>query len=491
MARPSASNGNPRLRRWTAAVLALSLVAQAPAAPAVAGAGARPRHVVVAPRAFHAALADYVAHRSKDAEVELVELERVLAQTPGVDDPEKLKRFLFEAWRARGARWSLLVGDAGVLPVRYMVLDRVTAPAFDIAFYPSDLYFADLAKRDGTFDDWNASRDGIHAHYFGEVHGEKNKDGPINHDGIDYRPEIGVGRWPVRTPEEAARVAAKTIAYERALQAGLEPGLRRAAFVSVDGWIDTRGSMARLAASLPAGWTSVQCASAPAAPENGPPAVVEPAEGSASRPGRVDEADVRALLDEGLGLLVHAGHGWDDGWEHSLSVASIPKLLNGARLPIVFSAGCSTARFATLPPYEAYQDVLGAEHPGTNAGEVFSTFPPPPAPYARGDHDKTGFGERLLRDGDAGAVAYIGCNTGSQPCGLTLLEGFVAALRDAAEPRLGDVWARAVDHYFEKERLATLAPTPDWYPASVFFQGMKFMVFGDPSLRMPRPLAPR
>ena len=50
-----------------------------------------------------------------------------------------------------------------------------TPAAFDYAFYPSDLYYADVAKADGSFDDWNARKDGFHAHYFGEVRGEKNK----------------------------------------------------------------------------------------------------------------------------------------------------------------------------------------------------------------------------------------------------------------------------------------------------------------------------
>ena len=48
----------------------------------------------------------------------------------------------------------VLVGDVDVMPVRYMVLDRVTPAAFDYAFYPSDLYYADLAKSDGAFDCW-------------------------------------------------------------------------------------------------------------------------------------------------------------------------------------------------------------------------------------------------------------------------------------------------------------------------------------------------
>jgi hypothetical protein len=75
----------------------------------------------------------------------------------------------------------LLVGDADLVPVRYMVLDRVTPHAFDYAFYPSDVYYADVARRDGSFDDWNARKDGFHANYFGEVRGEKNKTDAINH----------------------------------------------------------------------------------------------------------------------------------------------------------------------------------------------------------------------------------------------------------------------------------------------------------------------
>ena len=84
-----------------------------------------------------------------------------------------------------------------------------------------------------------------------------------------------------------------------------------------------------------------------------------------------------------------------------------------------------------------------------------------------------------------GAVAYIGCNTGSQPSGLSLVEGFVSSVANRGEPRLGDCWMDAIRFYFEKEKLADLKPNAASYPPNVFFQGMKFMVFGDPSLRLP------
>ena len=68
---------------------------------------------------------------------------------------------------------------------------------------------------------------------------------------------------------------------------------------------------------------------------------------------------------------------------------------------------------------------------------------------------------------------------------VTLVEGFVRALAEAEEPRLGDCWASALRHYFDAQGLAELKPTRDWYPPSIFFQGMKFMLFGDPTLPLP------
>lgn len=82
-------------------------------------------------------------------------------------------------------------------------------------------------------------------------------------------------------------------------------------------------------------------------------------------------------------------------------------------------------------------------------------------------------------------MAYIGCNTGSQPCGLTLVDGFVEHVAQPAATTVGDAWCAAVRTYYDREKLASLTPTESWYPPSVFFQGMKFMLFGDPTLPMP------
>ncbi|MBI5388051.1 MAG: hypothetical protein HZA90_25585 [Verrucomicrobia bacterium] len=442
-----------------------------PTAPVSHPGSATNRFLVIAPAAFHPALKEFVTHKQKLLPTELRSLETILQDATGVDDAEKLKRFLYDEWRQHGLGYALLVGDVDVFPVRFMALDRVTPAAFDYAFYPSDLYYSDLAKPDSSFDDWNARKDSFHAGYFGEVRGEKNKQDPINFDQVDYRADIAVGRWPVSTVDEVRLVATKTMTCEESTIAGRDPHLHRAAFVAVGGWVDSRNFMDRLAAKLTNAWQVEKRYYSDARRQSGTPPP--------------DRSQVRSLLNNGLGLVAHTGHGQPDAWEQCFFLRDLDRITNAAALPVVISTGCSTAYFAPLPPYQAYVDVNGVEHTGSDYKEVFTAPPPPPALYQRGRFNPTGLGEQLLKHSTNGAVAYIGCNTGSQPCGLTLVEGFIGALAEAKEPRLGDCWAAAIRHYFDKEHLATLKPNADWYPPSIFFQGMKFMLFGDPSLRMP------
>jgi len=426
--------------------------------------------VVVVPRSFDAAMKPFVEHRRRSLPVEVAILEEVLAGTPGVDDPEKVKRFLYAAWQKRSARYVLLVGDATVLPVRYMVLDRVTPAAFDTAFYPSDLYYGDIARHDGSFDDWNGRKDGYHGRYFGEVHGEKNKQDPINFDRVHYVPTLAVGRWPVSTPEEVSTLVQKTIAFE-GRNTGGGANRPRLGLVNHEGFVDARDRLDRMAGWMPRDWT-----------------VERRYYSDARRPSTQlpTEQAVVDLLNSGVDLVVHVGHGSDTAWQGCLSTRDLGKIKNVGRLPVMISAGCSTARFATLPPYEPYVDIHGVEHKGTNAGEIFRSPPPPPSPYQKGRFSSIGLGRQFVRGGPNGAVAYYGCNTGGQPCGITLLEGFVRTWGQSPQPRLGDCWIGAVQYYYDKEKLATLKPTADWYPPSIFFQGMKYMLFGDPSLQLPK-----
>jgi len=424
--------------------------------------------LVIAPKEFRESLTDYVSHKQQQLSVQVMDLETILKESDGRDDPERLKRYLYIFWKEQGMGYVLLVGDADIFPVRYMVLDRITPAAFDFAFYPSDLYYADLARKDGSFDDWNAQKESFHSYYYGEVQGEKNKEGPINLDAIDYIPEIAVGRWPVSTREEVKTAATKTMVYENNILAQTESASPCIAFVNVAGWVDARAAMDTMSSYLSPDWTVEKRYFS----DNN--------ESYKTPPPTADE--VVSLLNKGIGVLCHAGHGLNLLWEGSFSLENLGQLQNANNLPIVFSAACYTARFATLPPNEPYIDIGGTEHKGTDQGEVFLEPPLPPAPYQKGQFNPPGLGELLLRSGPNGAVAYIGCNTGGQPCALTLMDGFVGGLH---QQRLGDCWNYAITQYYARERLAELKPTASWYPPSIFFQGMKYMLFGDPTLILP------
>lgn len=423
----------------------------------------KPGFLILAPASFGSALKPLVDARSREFAVEFAALEDVVAGDEGVDPPERIKRHLYRAWKERDARYALLVGDADTFPVRFMVLDRVTAPAFDYAFYPCDLYYADLADEGGAFDDWNADKEGFHARYFGEVRGEKNKDGPIDHDHVSYVPEIAVGRWPVSSTAEAAVLVAKTLAFEA------RSPHPRALLVHADGWIDARDRVNRLAESLTQSDFDVT-------------RQIYGTDRAVPSPKSVLDALLR-----GTELAVHVGHGSDETWHACLGPAEREKL-SDAHPTLFVSVGCSTAHFCCEPPYQAYVDEQGIPHRGTNAGEVFPAPPPAPSWYQPGECNGTGLGERLVKMPKGGAIAYIGCDTGAQPCAVTLLEGFVEGLCAAnSTRRIGDAWREALAFYWKRERLSELKPDPDWYPPSIYFQGMKFVLFGDPTLRLSGP----
>ena len=278
--------------------------------------------LIVAPASFHPALADFVFAKAAERPVRLVALEDVLARTAGVDDPERLKRFLYEEHRSRRIGYVLLVGDADVLPVRYMALDRLHAPAFDYAFYPSDLYYADVAKPDGAFEDWNGSREGFHAGYFGEVHGEKHKEGPVNFDAVDYVPELAVGRWPCSTAAEVRAVAEKTLRHRAAVRAARTPSSRETALlVAVDGWIDNAPAMDVVAQSLTARFSAARLYWNDASRPKG-----------AAAP---NEAQVLPAFTRSPALVLHSGHGNDDVWEKGRSPKSFPCLMMYERVLLI------------------------------------------------------------------------------------------------------------------------------------------------------------
>ena len=296
--------------------------------------------LIVAPQNFQEPLQPYIQFKQQYLPTEFASLEQVLKSTDGSDDPEKLKRFFYEAWRSRKLGYVLLVGDRDIMPVRYITTDRAAPAAFDYAFYPSDLYYGDVAKDDGTFDSWNAQRRGFHAQYFGEVRGEKNKRDPINYDQIHYRCQVAVGRWPVSNVQQLKTIVAKSMAYETGIRDGSHAGLRKACLFNVQGFEDDRGRLDRIAVGLNGGWKAEEFFYADQNPQY--------------RTAMPDPLEILDALNRGTTIAAHVGHGDTRDWAPpqdrrkvgpGFGVRSIKQLKNADRLPVIFSISCNTALF--------------------------------------------------------------------------------------------------------------------------------------------------
>src|SRR6516165_5590124 len=63
--------------------------------------------VIVAPERFHHELTRFRDYRAEQRPTELLSLESILKRTQGVDDPERLKRWLYQSWKVRNLRYVL------------------------------------------------------------------------------------------------------------------------------------------------------------------------------------------------------------------------------------------------------------------------------------------------------------------------------------------------------------------------------------------------
>ncbi len=114
--------------------------------------------------------------KKKGFSAKIVSISWIYEEYEGVDEAEKMRNFIIDAYANWGTNWVLLGGDTNVLPSRKAFAFDCEFGSFDDNFIPCDLYFSDL---DGN---WNADGDDI----YGEVE-----------DNIDMYPDVQVGRIPV------------------------------------------------------------------------------------------------------------------------------------------------------------------------------------------------------------------------------------------------------------------------------------------------------
>ena len=190
--------------------------------------------VIIAPKSFKLALNKLIRHKNNmGIKTELKTVNSILSEYDGVDDPEKIKYFIKDEIEQHGITYVLLVGglknqiDSNPrehrnygsigwhVPVRYHnFYDNPEHPlSFADIYDPgviSDLYYADIYKEGGEFEDWDSNDDGIIGawNFLPDLENVEN-------DTLDMYPDVILGRLACRNILEVRTVTNKIIDYEK------------------------------------------------------------------------------------------------------------------------------------------------------------------------------------------------------------------------------------------------------------------------------------
>ena len=161
------------------------------------------QYVAITSQALASASTDYtiqdlIGHKqSQGMSSTVVTLESIYSAYSGVDQAEKIRNFIIDAYNNWETDFVLLGGDSNIVPYRNLQASISGLSSSETAI-PSDLYYQCL---NGNF---NSDGDS----YWGEP-----TDGPSGGD-VDLAAEVYVGRVAANNEAEMANWVYKTIAYE-------------------------------------------------------------------------------------------------------------------------------------------------------------------------------------------------------------------------------------------------------------------------------------
>ncbi len=242
------------------------------------------------------------------------------------DDPERIRRFLQDAYARWGTRWVLLGGDTEILPPRYGHLLFPTDSQI-----PTDLYFSCL---DGN---WNADGDST----FGDGFVSPSNRG----DDADLMPEVWVGRAPVVTPADAELFVRKSLTYQTTpVSDYMENVLFFAEVILPQSWSPGQSVFFD-------GAELVERDELPildTAPNIHVARMYQNYTDPRWRPGSVPESRAAVLDSLGVGynLAVHVGHGYREVMscgDENITNLDVHGLTNGDRLMNVLAIDCTSA----------------------------------------------------------------------------------------------------------------------------------------------------
>jgi hypothetical protein len=436
--------------------------------------------IIVTPLEFVAALIPLKDHKNNTGiTTKVISLEDIYSNYDGRDEAEKVKYCIADYEKTSNIKFAMLVGDADKFPIRYTKTDRETAAAFNTAFYGTDFYYADLYKSDGSFDDWDNNKNG----FFGELAGESST-GPLNVDNVDLTPDIAIGRIPASSIDEVIIYTSKVISYEKNFNS--YDWKDNILLIATKDWIPDiclfQDKIARDYLKNKIVYKLYEFVSLYETISEKEKLDLDISDEEIQKIAPPNPQNIIDLINKGVFIVSHIGHGDINAWINCLYAENFTDMNNTDKLSIFFSIGCSTGAFCTLPPYEAYIDINGAYHEGSNYGEIFKTFPPQPA-CIQTENNLEGMGELSIAKISNGAIGYIGCITGGQYSGVELSKYFFESLTKGSST-LGEMWNYSIMKYYDVVEFPKNVEIPDWYLVASFHQPWKYFLFGDPSLRV-------
>ena len=414
--------------------------------------------LIISPLKFLIGLKPLVNHKIRNnVSTLLVPLASVYKQEKqvGRDKPEKIKLFIKDSIEKYGIKYVLLVGYFRIIPVRYAYNSDSFEP-----YFISELYYADIYDKNGSFSSWDTNNNGIYGEWDGTEAQDKD---------IDLYPDVAVGRLACRNLLELKIMVNKIIRYETTTYGSdwFKHILVCAGDTYPEGYYpfptpEYEGEEnAKIVLSYMPGFSNTS---------------LFVSDGSLSGPSSVVNA-----IDEGCGFLFFDGHGnpmvWSThapnnmSWIVGLRLREIAQLRNKNMLPVCVVGACHNSQF-DVNLLNLLKDFRGSIYDSTWIRACWSWM--------------------LTRKIGGGSIATIGCS------GLSYSKEDKSSLEGASDyietqifyeygingtDILGDVWSKSISDYLDKYPI-NWNTNSSWDYAIDAKTVQQWVLLGDPSLKI-------
>ena len=168
--------------------------------------------VIITPSAWLSHAERYAKWRSELGKLTYVKtVEDIYAEYSGIDNPQKIRNFIKEAYTTWNIEEVILLGDVNYIPTRYIFNNDTEDPELGSYYKPTDWYYAGLYidTQYGTNDGWYAYSSELGAWGWGYPPNLAD-DG---RDHIQWVPDLLVARIPAASDSELTAYLTKLMSY--------------------------------------------------------------------------------------------------------------------------------------------------------------------------------------------------------------------------------------------------------------------------------------